>query len=327
MTIIEGKITSYEELRLWYRNNRYLKNVDVKDLEQRAKDIICNYLILTENNKIGFRRWNEGGNYWSSALMHVVEEFDLRFGPTPPGFSDDLIKDCHIPDPNFPANKKAIEAFKDLDFIVGKHLIKYGKHEHLKSIYEDGIIQISPASSYNDASLNPAMNDDELKLSIYLDVANINAGTIHNIIMDRMDQFPKEGNITLKIESNSDYYVHCFSSVINFRLFADFKADSCLIITEPQLFFRKLLKAFSDKYQNWKVNGGPIEYIDPLNHKIKDLKEIDNLYLFKHFRYCYQQEYRVLWTPPVAVNNLEPILLQLSDIKEYCNFISLKDTK
>ena len=145
--------------------------------------------------------------------------------------------------------------------------------------------------------------------------------------MERMDQFPKEGNITLKIESNSDYYVHCLSSVINFRLFADFEADSCLIITEPKLFFRKLLKAFSDKCQSWKVNGGPIEYIDPLNHKIKDLKEIDKLYLFKHFRYCYQQEYRVLWIPPVAVNKLEPILLQLSDIKEYCNFISLKDTK
>lgn len=325
MTILGTKISPHEVLRLWYRKNRYLKYIDDKELKQRAKDILCNYLILSEDNKLGLRPWNEGGNYWFAVWTHVLEEFILRFGPYPAGFSEDFDQDWHIPDPTFPHNKKAIKAFKDIDFNVGNYLIKYGKYDILKSIYENGIIRISPASLFNDPSLNPAMRDNELELSIYTDILNIKIDTINKIVNNHRDNFPKEGNLIIRTESISDYYVYCFSSAYDYRLFADFKADSCLIITEPKLFFRSLLKAFADKYQNWKVNGGPVQYIDPLNHNIQRLNEID-LYLFKHFRFCYQQEYRVLWVPPIAVNDLKPIFLQLTDIKKYCNFMSVKDT-
>lgn len=326
MTILDAKIPYHEVLRLWYRKNRYLKNVDDKEIKQRAKDIICNLLIITENNMIGFRPWAEGGNYWFTVWTHVVEEFALRFGPYPAGFSEDIIKNWHIPDPMFPANKKAIEAIKDLDFIVDKHLIKYGEHDKLKSIYENGIIRISPASSFNDPSLNPAMRDNELELLIYTDILDAKIDSVNEFINKHKNNLPKEGNLKIRFDLNSDYYIYCLSSVYDYRLFADFKADSCLIITEPKLFFRKLLKAFSDTYHNWKVNGGPVQYIDPMDHNIRSLNEVD-IYLFKHFRYCYQQEYRVLWVPPVAINNLNPIFLQLPDIKEYCEFLSLKDTK
>ncbi|MHB8068690.1 MAG: hypothetical protein ACYDIC_12415 [Desulfobaccales bacterium] len=310
-----------ERLRLKYHMDRYLKNLNENELIQRAKDIISNYLILTDNNLIGVRPMEEDGSYWFVKWVHLLEEFAFRYGPFPSGFPNDFIKDCHIPNCLWPINKKAIQIINKLDLTINKYLIKFGNYKNLKTILEDGIIRISPASSYNDPSLNHAIRDDELKICIYSDVSDCKIEDARKIINERRNQFPKEGNITIKFEVNSDYYIYCLSSMFDCRLFSDFGADSCLIISDPRKFILNLLNAFSKKFNNWKSNGGPVRYIDPIDHDILKLGELD-LYLSKHFRYYYQQEYRIVWVPPSIFNKLDYIYLQLDDVQKYCTLIS-----
>ncbi len=308
-----------------YKKNRYLENLLEEELLQRMKDTLTNSLILNENHEISCREIGKDGDYWFICLTHILEEFAIRHGKYHSTVSDEFFKNFKIPNPHWSINKEELDFYKK-NLKRGEYLVRYGKYKYMEPLYNDGIVKIFPASYYNDASLNPAIADNELEIRIYSDVSDIRIREVSKILNKQRSQFPAEGNICIRVESSSDYYVYCLSNILDYRLFGDFEADSCLIIMNPREFLVALMKAIKNKLPEWEPKARYINYIDPILTGIESLGEIQG-YFFKHFRYYYQQEYRVICIPPYNCNSLEPIDLELESIKNYCKLVTLEKNK
>ena len=164
----EGRkeLKRHELWRQQYRHRRYMEHLTEIDLQHRAKEVFNNLTLLNEEAKISLPPLCPETEAWMILWTHVLEEFVIRFGPYPAGFTSGFMKDVRIPDLRNSLAPKAANAIKTTLRSKGEYLFKYGKAKHLREAMEHGILRVSPATSYADPSLNPAIRDEELELSI-----------------------------------------------------------------------------------------------------------------------------------------------------------------
>jgi hypothetical protein len=129
------------------------------------------------------------------------------------------------------------------------------------------------------------------------------------------------GDLTEILKAPTNYYAYCLAGDFDIRLFGDFDADACLLITDIVTFVERLVCAVAPKLPGWNGVGTGVKYVDPLN---TTKEEIDLLFC-KDFRYAYQKEYRLIWTPPNPKTNLDPIDVTLGSLQDCCDLILLKD--
>lgn len=307
---------------LWrqqYRNRRYLQYVNDKDLEQRLRDITCNFFVLYENGKIGPRHVNKGESYWIEVFTHILEEYSLRGTGLPPN----VLKEARLPKATYPAIPKSVAAVEGRILDPGRFLIKYGKTQYLKQMLNEGFIRISPTSKYNDSSLNTAIKDDELTMTVY----GLPSETTMQVIDKETnkpigDPLKAIGNISYTNTFPTDYYVYCTANVYDHRLFQDFEADSCVIINNPSVFKELLEQSIKKIHPEWLMFNGIVEYFDPFNTKGSEYV----IPFAKHFRYAYQYEYRFAWVPPPGkIFNLLPFIeLNLGSLRGIAELIVLE---
>lgn len=157
----------HEMWRQQYHVRRYMEFLTKGELEQRAKDVFNNLVVITGDVKIGLHPMHEEGAYWMELWTHVQEEFEIRFGPYPSGFDNGFMKNVRIPRPTSPPAEKAVRVAKQRRLQPGRCLIKYGGSKFLRETYETGAIRILPADAYSDPSPNPAVHDNELAISLH----------------------------------------------------------------------------------------------------------------------------------------------------------------
>jgi hypothetical protein len=76
-------------------------------------------------------------------------------------------------------------------------------------------------------------------------------------------------------------------------MFVDFDS-TCVVIKDPEEFLARVQAAISPALPGWRCIAAPVEYFDPFFSRPHQMAA----QLFKHFRYCYQKEFRLLWVPP-----------------------------
>jgi hypothetical protein len=305
--ITGNRIMRRSELwRLQYRQDRYMVNLDNDQLNERFKDVLNNQQSLTVVGKLALN------NIWMEMCTHLFEEYHFRGGiPTHLG------KEVSIVNTTYPDKPKAMNIIEKFEIPKsGKFLIKLGKSKYLKDMFENGYILINPASYFSDPSLNQAQKDDELNL-------NLESHPLRLTISDNLSKsnIKPIGNVRYNIKALSDFYVYCMASTLEPRLFDDFNADSCILIHKPEEFCKNLIDSCKKQFRQdyvWRGFAFPINYIDPLNPPTLNL----DIYFTKHFRYWYQREFRIAWLPQKPVDKLEPILVELGDIKRYCELFT-----
>ena len=67
----------------------------------------------------------------------------------------------HITTIKSTARIRAAELWDKLNLTAGSYLLKFGHKQHITDMIEKGVLRISPAESYDDPSLNPAIADRE----------------------------------------------------------------------------------------------------------------------------------------------------------------------
>jgi hypothetical protein len=152
----------HEQWRINYRANRYLAKVELAAVVRRLKELVENLTTLTANNKVGVRPATGHDEELWVAFTHTHEELILR-SESPPL---DFMRGASVPKPT-PLGQRAIEAARAHPKGVKNMSVKYGKREHIHNMLERGVFQISPATSYDDPSLNAAQADDELSITLY----------------------------------------------------------------------------------------------------------------------------------------------------------------
>lgn len=313
------KMKRHQAWRTAYRLNRYLEYLSEHEICERYGEIQNNLFTFTEDRKLGILPMDAVGDYLSSIETHILEECVLRKYVYPHPF-DHCMNNWQIPDLDWPGIEKAVAAYKLRTFVPGEFLIKYGKLKYLLPAYEEGKILINPASIYSDDSLNRAIRDDELELSIYYHPSRMTNAMLDEYKDDLKSFVPPTGNIQYKLTAPTNYYVYCMAAEFNYRLFPDFEANSCLIINKPRVFIGRLVAAMRDKLPDWRTFGTGVRYVDPLNTTKEEL----DIFFCKHFKFGYQKEYRMIWLPPKPKMKLNPIEVELGSLKDCCELVSLE---
>jgi hypothetical protein len=298
-----------------------MEHLSQSELEQRLIDILNNNLIITEDTKISLLPIKDENATWMIRWTHVLEEYRLRYGPYPSGFRNGFLKDSPIPRPDTTLASRASSAVSRETVPQDDYLVKYGKHEHIRRMFKDGIIRIFPASYYDDPSLNHAIKDKELEFTVQPHPSNITIKYLDGKTRQPKGVLRPLGD-KITIKSQTDYYVYCLSCIFAPRLFIDFMADSCLIIKKPYDFVEKVLSAFKTIRGPLAGMAGPVFYVDPIFAKVEDA----NLFLWKHFRYSYQKEYRLIWVPDGPKNKLNYIDIAIGSLEDIATLIHIGET-
>ncbi|MGZ8929055.1 MAG: hypothetical protein ACXW03_11425 [Methylobacter sp.] len=183
-----------------------------EELEERTKDIFTNIILLSGKGQISLHNMKGVGEYWMILFTHILEEFQYRYGPYPMGFTNGFIKTADIVKPTYPVPPKSKTAIDRIGGVKANQLYKFGKADHLNEMFERGKVRISPASFYCDPSLNNAIRDDELSFAI-------KSRTDRHVFKNKENvKIPAVGNVEYKLEAQTNYFVHCFSSRVRSQL-------------------------------------------------------------------------------------------------------------
>lgn len=301
-----------------YRENRYCRHLNQKELHQRIRDIVLNMLRLKPEAKIGLDPLEAGGKKAMEIWTHVLEEMTLRYGPFPNGFTRDIFHSEPFPDLVGELGTKAASVLASRGLQLNEVFLKFGKAEHMRSLVERGSLRVQSASFYATPSHIGAIRDDELALDLALALSR---DDIIKVVLNPQDvpYEPIEQRLDITYNAGTDYWLYCVSSAVEPRLFVDFHADSCVIIKDRDRFQRLLTLQNAAKFPNTSHCHGEAVYIDPLR---PSTVKIDVL-MSKHFRYEYQSEFRFVWRPVRPMTDLSHVDLELGCLDGIAELIVL----
>jgi hypothetical protein len=302
----------HEWWREQYHQDAYLEILDSAALGQRTTDVIDNQFLINDESKVAFHPVGPEGEYWMIAWTHLLEEWNSR-GGIPLGLAPPI-----VPKLDWRGLSDAARSFNESRKLHPNVLVRYGEARFMRALFERGEVLVKPASKYDDASLNPAIRDDELSLDIYV------RSPLFGLAHDRHGSAlrpaaPIFGRIIRTLRAPTNYYVYCMAAERRTRLFADFGYDAAVIIHRPKVFIRRLGAAISEHLGGWNWFATPIEYIDPLRPSANEL----DIVRCKHFRYAYQREYRLVWLPPQPQSQLSQFSLSIGSLADCASLLEL----
>lgn len=285
-----------------YRANPYLAGKPLSHLVDRFRYLVESQATLTESGQLEFEVEKQLAIWHLSRLTHLFMEFGAR-GGIPAGIEPKLPTLTH------PEAPRGVVAYRSRKRPEPGQLFKFGKHRWLLPMLEQGSIRFAPASSYRDASLNAAIQDDELGFTYFPGKAG-----------PPLTKLPQPGGTDgVHMRHPSDFYVQCLSLRFAPRLFDDFEADSCLIIYDAKEFGRRVMGALRTRFPDWFVTSFGMTYIDPDNPGDEPIL----LPTAKHMRYIYQQEQRILCHPRMPVRRLDAIMIESGPLGDIAEVVSV----
>lgn len=181
-----------------------------------------------------------------------------------------------------------------------------------------GHIRVAPASSYNDPSLELAVRDNELEVTAVTDKSTTKVYKVDQNTLEVEREIPTIVDITFALESVVDYYVLCFTGIFTKRLYSDFKANACVVISDYERFVKRVFNEFEGYAGKWSGQADFVTYYDP-----RQLQTMPNSVFFqKEIRYGYQNEYRIVIRPPKNFTKFEPFFVEIGDISSYCEILT-----
>jgi hypothetical protein len=295
---MEKQIKLHEGWRIQYRADRYLRDLPEGELFERAGDLMTITLQHSMDGKIAVSPVGEDASKMQR-FTHVLEELAIRrIDYRQPG----IVEAMRPPKPNSPKVNRALQVLDGRNW-PDSILVKFGARKYMAPLFLEGRGRISLAKTYDDPSLGYGRADDESKISVYvhpMDAHRLMAlehkpdGSSRGLDID----VPYLGSVKIDLQATSDFYVYCMAQACDARMFDDFTTaasdvDTCVVV-RPTEFRTRIREAIASKLPQWKLVEGPIVYVDPFFGRVHQLAP----QFCKHFRFEYQNEFRLLWLPP-----------------------------
>lgn len=298
-----------------YRQRRYLADTSDADLAQRFRDILLNYHNVTAEGKLGVNTNREKMQRWLPVLTHMFQEFNLR-GGIPAG----IASRSDLPFITYPEPPSGFKILNGVT-IPEPSLIKFGKRDHMEAMFRKGEIRIAPASSYADPSLNRAVRDNELSLSVFALKNEISARVLDKKTGKPGPTIQAIGDMTIT-ESCFDFYAYCTCQRYDYRLLDDFDATAIVVIHDHKTFGQRFLEAIKEKFSDDYIYMWlPVYYVDPYNYDHTRLSP----HFSKHFRYAYQHEHRFLMVPrDNRTEALPPFFINIGSLADIATYYCLE---
>lgn len=204
-------------------------------------------------------------------------------------------------------------------------LYRFSTRQRICNLMHEGLLYLNPATKFGEVGLSKgAFDPEELRFS-----QSIPPGTTLEVFCGKTGK-PKGGiesinfgSLTAKSETN--YYIFCMTYQYVFEYYAEFNADTCLVITDPDRFINQSCLSIREKLPGWLISAGTVRYrakkafysMYPTYHDIFYNKDADE---FKH-----QHEIRVVCVPPEPMLNLEPIVVHIGNLYGYTFITGLEN--
>ena len=169
-----------------------------------------------------------------------------------------------IAPPQIPGGSSRFKGAEERHYAGARtYLVKYGERRHMTDLYEKGRLLISPASSYLDSSLNSAIRDNELTVSGIALRSELRIGIPDKYTGKSIFEAAPLSNVVCTATSIKNYFVYCFSSILDMRLFEDFGYDACVIFGNPTDLIQRVQHAVEHHCGGWHTDHQLVRYIDP----------------------------------------------------------------
>ena len=323
-----------------YLSNRYLRCEDRTELTRRLDDVVWNSLRLTKAGELDL----SNDIVWHRLSMHIALEAHLR------GYPLDNMANRPL-DAGFKQRFSEGEVCRGAAEVLGEKrlprgfVVKYGKREYMRELYEEGRLQVGSASYFDKIQHNEAIRDQERKFQfkgVYFDrdTGEMRSGAIEPsderykfaTMYGVADALPAEqcGKLkrfrTLDIEFRRDFRLFCVSSVLLPELFSDFEADACVIFNW-RMFVPRLVNAMRFHMPNAAFAEKRVLYQDPIGAygtSVFDFSAQEApIPIIKHFGYAYQRELRMTWIPTEQVAHLDPVIVTAGSLKGFGTLLEL----
>jgi hypothetical protein len=195
-------------------------------------------------------------------------------------------------------------------------LYKFGERRNIHSLAHRGNLYLSPASKYADENLGAGVYDpNELVLEQRLP---------EGVEFEVFDRKTSESKGILKpvslgpmvAELQSNYYVFSMSYRYGTDLYAEFNADTCLVIADPDRFINQACKAIMAALPGWAVDAGTVRYRNPTAfYSLYPVNQ--DVYYGKRDEYRRQCEIRIVCTPPSPIPSLDPRVVCIGNLYGY----------
>lgn len=311
-----GRLKRQEWWEREYYRTPYLTFASNEYLEQRFFDHFHNQLRLTAEGKIAPRKdFADGGGLIAPLFSHMMLEFGAR-GLGLPAANEKARQQLDKYFEN--GQPTGVRLFRGFPEELEGVIVKFGKHRHLKPMFEHGKLRLTPAEFYQKAGLAEAMRDRETERWFH--------DPKFDLILAGKDHFHING-MTAKIEdgffkfvvSCPNYLLWSACKDIDRRLPDDFEADTAVIVRKPDEFSSRLTKAVKKVWPTAPVWRGDVKYYDPCS--FVDMKRRPET--IKHFSYLYQREWRFCAFPNNGQMPEEPLDLTIGSLEDIAELVTL----
>jgi len=300
-----------------YRTERYLEQLNDEELAARAADALRSVYNF---EKAGVFLVDAADPRVVAALVRCHEataEYRIR---NPAGWQEliaKLVEQVKLPDSKGPTVGRAMEWIETLRGRPLTGFAKYGRKEHMEELFHHGRVRFTPASYYSDPSLNQARNAQELVFEVPVDLKRTRI-EIRDETNTPSLGFVEPVNATTS-RAARDLYVFCASQRISARMFFDFEADACVLVTDREEFMRRLAAALATAAPDHELLACNVEYVDTFAPDARRASPLTH----KPIRYDYQCEHRLLLVPPRDSRPEGILTVELGSLHDVATFFSL----
>ncbi len=292
MTIKKKTFTRDEAWKFQYRIRPYLRYMNEDMLTKRITVIMRNLTTVSHDGLISVFDLNRASVLWVQKMSDLITECERR-RIDPVSLKADFSSILFL-------NKESLEIAKqnaDLHNKMNgrKGFYKYMLREHSEAFIKFGTVMISPASSFNNASYNDAIRDDEMTINTIITPFDYDLGLIDPYFRQRV---PERCHMFIDHKKPSNHYLFCASVKFDLRYFFDFGYNTCVYIHDQESFVSRLLSKVSQALPSWDVRFDAVKYIDPYFLTSLLPGDSQEMYFIKDFEYMYQFEHRLVAIPP-----------------------------
>ncbi len=302
--------------RLVYRLRRYLSGASDRILDERLTDIAQNIYTFTRDGQVGLVE-NGARDLWAGLLAHLNIECETRGRET--------VRPERIGGLTF--TRENLAKFLQQPDVLRRSFdapiyCRYGDRQWMEALQKDGAALLRPASYYSSSTLNAARRDDELTYLSYVCPNDYDLGLV-DARLARLNPGRSFGEIVHR--KPSDHYLYSVSTGFHVRLYADFFANTCLVIRDQAEFERRLVACVRAALPDWYIEFGNVWYGDPFSKPVILPNEGAQIFFLKHIRYMYQCEFRLVALPLAASNKPLPSLpISLGDLRDITELVPLE---
>lgn len=174
-----------------------------------------------------------------------------------------------------------------------------------------GMIRFSPAESYDNASLNAAQRDDELRRHRFSPGEAVRITTASGKIVTPI------GDIRYTRQT-TPYWISSWTLGVDLRLIPVFgegrpEVDSVLVLWKPEEFGARIDQNVTKTLPGWRFADIPITYIDP--HALIPDQQL-TVSMTKDMSYAIQRELRLALNPPDQHVDVASFFLHIGSIED-----------